>query len=540
VTARPLRNPGTRPGNRWRQLFESPTAAVLAATVTAWAITPLAAPLDDAYIVVHSGDVLRRGIDAAYGVPALTGITSPAFLAVVVAAHLMATAGLAALRWAIVVGVIAYFLGVWRLAGVAGAAGARRWLVVAAGLAAGTIGINLVNGLETGYACAALVWCFTGILERRPLLAAAAAGIVPALRPDLTPVAAALAVAAAWQEGRRGWRVAALASAVALPFYVWIRVDTGAWWPATMDAKRLFFAEGCLSAEVKAWTALRHLLDWAAVTAPIAAGVLVAMRERLGLIAAAAAAVVIGVYAWSLPGALAHNEMRYLVPLLTPIGLYGFARLVSREGAAAPVAAAFLIAIGAIATPMYVAGRRSDAQELRQIVAWAEANLPGGARVLVHDAGAISTVARIRVVDLVGLKTPASIDAHRRWTWPSCGVERGRAVDEIARATIPDYFIVLDRWDAIFRFTSDLERWGWRLTLVKHPSGLERSYLVYRLALDARGPASNRQQAAEEHEQRRGADDGAGAERARLVLEANHVRAGREVDGAKQRVGPEH
>ncbi len=295
---------------------------MVAATVTAWAITPLAPPLDDAYIVVHSGDVLRRGVDAAYGVPALTGITSPAFLAVVVAAHLMATAGLAALRWAIVVGVIAYFLGVWRLAGVAGAAGARRWLVVAAGLAAGTIGINLVNGLETGYACAALVWCFTGVLERRPLLAAAAAGIVPALRPDLTPVAAALAVAAAWQEGRSGWRVAALASAVALPFYVWIRVDTGAWWPATMDAKRLFFAEGCLSAEVKARTALRHLLDWAAVTAPIAAGALVAMRERLGLIAAAAAAVVIGVYAWSLPGALAHNEMRYLVPLLTPIGLY--------------------------------------------------------------------------------------------------------------------------------------------------------------------------------------------------------------------------
>jgi hypothetical protein len=488
----PIRGiPSGAAGNLRRRPFDSLAVALVAVVAIAWLITPATPPLDDAYIVVHSSEVLRRGVDAAYRAPALTGITSPAFLLIVFLFQSLA-GGLAGLRLATAAGVAAFVLGVWVLAGAAGATGPRRWLVLIAALSAGPTAINLVNGLETGWTSALLAWALAGVLLGKPLLVAAASGLVPALRPDLAPLAAALVAVAAWNEGRRGWRVAAVSVAIALPFIVWIRLNTGAWWPSTMDAKRLFFAEGCLSAEMKAGIAARHLAAWAAVAAPIAAGVIASLRDRLGRIAVSAAALAIGVYGWSLPGALYHNEYRYLVPMLTPIGVYGFARMISARTRGALVAAAILIAIGSVTLRGYGLGRRSDAQELQQIAAWATANFPSGARVLVHDAGVISTVEGIHVVDVVGLKTPPSIEAHRRWTWPSCGVERGRAVDAIARAARPDYFIVLDRWDEIFHFTNDLERLGWELTLVNTPSGLERSYSVYRIALRDRGAAADR------------------------------------------------
>jgi hypothetical protein len=220
---------------------------------------------------------------------------------------------------------------------------------------------------------------------------------------------------------------------------------------------------------------------------------IVALRDRTGLLLSIAAGFVVTVYAWSLPGALFHNEFRYVVPILTPIGVYGFSRLAAIETWPATVAAIVLIALGCITTPGYAAGRRADATELKNIAAWSRANLPSGAQVLVHDAGVISTVERLTPIDLVGLKTPASIDAHRRLTWPSCGVERGRAVNDIARAAKPDYLIVLNRWDEIFHFTIDLERNGWELTTIKPSSkASERSYAVYRLALRGANTGANR------------------------------------------------
>jgi len=464
----------------------------LAAVAIAWLITPSAPPLDDAYIVVHSGDALRLGRDSAYGVPALTGITSPAFLLLVLISQSIA-GSLGGLRIAVALGVVAYTVGVWSLARAAGADAARRWLAIVAALTAGPVAINLVNGLETGWACALILWSLVGILDRRPLLVGLTSGILPAVRPDLAPMSMVLVAIAAWRETRLALRTIAIAAIALLPFVLWVHSNTGVWWPTTMAAKRWFFAEGCLGDTAKISMTARALLTWTAATAPIAAGLIVAVRDRMGQLLSIAAVFVIAVYCWSLPGALFHNEFRYVVPILTPIGVYGFTRLAAIETWPATVTAIIVIAVGCITTPAYVGGRRADAAELKNIAAWSRVNIPSGARVLVHDAGVISTIEQLTPIDLVGLKTPASIDAHRRLTWPSCGVERGRAINDIARAAKPDYFIVLNRWDEIFHFTIDLEKNGWELTTIKPSSKLsERSYAVYRLALRGANTGANR------------------------------------------------
>ena len=50
-------------------------------------------------------------------------------------------------------------------------------------------------------------------------------------------------------------------------------------------------------------------------------------------------------------------------------------------------------------------------------------------KVMVHDAGYVGFAARQRIVDLVGLKTPSSLEPHRELTWKSCGAGRGTAIE---------------------------------------------------------------------------------------------------------------
>ncbi|MBM3771108.1 MAG: hypothetical protein FJW27_07440 [Acidimicrobiia bacterium] len=186
-------------------------------------------------------------------------------------------------------------------------------------LLSGQVLATLTNGLETAWATAAVIWALVWIRERRPYWAAFAAGILPCLRPELAPVAAVLCLAAAWPLSWRGViRTVAVAAATALPFLVWLRLDTGTWWPQTMAAKRVFFAEGCrplLNNLDMTWWLLK---TWAGNTVPIALGVLATAGVWLGRTGLAAVAAVLGAYLWALPGAIAHNEYWYLTTLLVP------------------------------------------------------------------------------------------------------------------------------------------------------------------------------------------------------------------------------
>lgn len=116
-------------------------------------------------------------------------------------------------------------------------------------------------------------------------------------------------------------------------------------------------------------------------------------------------------------------------------------------------------------------------------------HLPGDAVVLVHDAGGVSEFAHRRAVDIVGLKTPASIAAHARWTWPTCGAARGTAVAAIARESGASYFVALTGWDAPLR--EGLEAEGFVLTPVRRPPiGESGGYTVYRFDAQSGRPTA--------------------------------------------------
>src|SRR5262249_3021598 len=110
--------------------------------------------------------------------------------------------------------------------------------------------------------------------------------------------------------------------------------------------------------------------------------------------------------------------------------------------------------------------------------------VPAGATLLVHDAGGVSEFAHRRAVDLVGLKTPSSIAAHLRWTWPSCGVDRRTALAAIAERSGASYFVALTGWDEPLR--ADLQAGGFALTPLRQPAAGERGYTVYRLSAPAK------------------------------------------------------
>lgn len=138
--------------------------------------------------------------------------------------------------------------------------------------------------------------------------------------------------------------------------------------------------------------------------------------------------------------------------------------------------------------PQITAGQERVAQ-YEAVARWAQANLPQ-ARLLIHDAGVIATASDLPLTDLVGLKSPDGIADHRRWTAPSGGAERFRAVDAIARRSGATHAIILD--DAPDRFwgllVDDLRRAGWRADPLETGSA-RGPYILYRLTPPSPGAA---------------------------------------------------
>jgi hypothetical protein len=326
-------------------------------------------------------------------------------------------------------------------------------------------------------------------LEQRPLRAACAAGVLPWFRPDLSAVAAVIVIASAWQARTKLWRSAACAAAVSIPFTIWLRLETGAWLPQTMAAKLFFFAEGCLPAAEKITRSIEFLTIWMWLTTPIVLGLVAALLDRIGRLGLLAAALVVGVYTWLLPGALTHNDYRYVTALLVPWGLLGFARVLPKLNWSGAIAVGVWIAVCATSSWPWLRNRGAEAQEFADAAQWIAHSVPRDARILVHDAGAVSYYAPNQLTDLVGLKTPWSVEVHRRLTWPSCGAERSLAIAEIAQRSAPQYLVVIADWDRIFDISGALRRAGWELTPVRTPVRAIDRYTVYRLTSpdEARG-----------------------------------------------------
>jgi len=427
----------------------------LTIAVFIYAFGPRTIALDDSYISLHSARVLLSGhADPVFATPALTGITSPAYVALLLA--LLAAGfqhGVDALRAAAALGIAAYAAGLWHLAGRAGLR--ARWpraALVLAGCASGLVWSNATNGLETGWAMALLTWTIA-LCADAPLAAAGCAGLLPLLRPDLAPAALVLLLAAVHGQPART-RITALVvcTLAAAPFLLWIHATTGHWVPQTMRAKYLVQAEVCLPALAKAQRALPGVLVGALTMFPLSAGLCVLYKDRLGrlgLVAIAASMLAIG---WTLPSSLWFNDFRYLYPILAPWAAYGLTRMLAR--ASHPGRAAATLALATLVWTTYLGSLRPDMnaaifEERRRAAEWIDANTPPSAVLLLHDAGVLSEYAHRRAVDLVGLKTPESMETHAAMTLASCGARRAEAIVSIAERSGATYLVMENDWGQV-------------------------------------------------------------------------------------------
>jgi hypothetical protein len=460
------------------------TAAVLACAITfvvAYLRTPPLFALDDAYISLHSARVLLSGHDASFLAPAMTGVTSPAYVALLVALLVLK---LPALRVATALGVTAFVAGVWALGTTLQLSLTRRALLVVIVLGSGFAFLNATNGLETGWAFAALTWLIVFALRGAHFPAAAAAAVLPLLRPDLAPASALVLVYVLWGRAFKDWLGAiAIAAAVALPFVVWVRLDTGVWLPQTMRAKELWFSEACRPLLEKIRGANAALVDVGGQLFACAVGAFFLVRDRLGRLGIIAGAISVTAYVALLPNGLFHNYYRYPYAIVLPWAALGLAYAMRHQPASriTTIGFAMLAAWTLSRFPSWALDGSAITREMTAASAWLDANVPRDAVVLVHDAGAPSEFSHARLVDIVGLKTASSIEAHERWTFPACGAGRGHAIADIARQSGATYAMVLNQWDYIFRMTDGLRSEGFELVQLRKPPRRGPGYAVYRL-----------------------------------------------------------
>ena len=450
------------------------------AMAAAYRFTPPLARLDDAYIALHSARVTLSGHDPIFGVPALVGATSPAYVALL--AGLLAagvTDGDTVLRVANALGLVACALSVWYLASVEKLSLLRRVALVVVALGSGVIiPFNLTNGLETGWAIAMLTFAIAAARAGRTLSVAFAAGLLPFLRPDLAPASAVVLLYAIRGRPRQEQLTTVVAAvAAAAPWLLWTRIDTGTWITQTFRAKQLFHAEGCRPPVEKAVMVLRGAGVGLAQMFPLSLGVMVLGREKLGRLGLAAMAVAGIAYYIAFPSGIGQPFFRYLTAICVPwlcLGLaLGLARVSSVAGAS--------LAIAVIVMQVALTHDQNAAvsEEVKAAAEWVDAHAPPNSSVLVHDAGAISEFAHHPAIDLVGLKTPSSIAAHAQWTWPSCVANRGIAVSAIAEHSGADFFVAAKGWDEYL--TPDLIAAGFVLTPIRRPPPGRFGYTVYRI-----------------------------------------------------------
>lgn len=455
---------------------------------------PFAFPLDDAYLTLHNVKALLAGADENYaGVPALAGATSPAHLAAVAAlANLMPPV---AAGFAINAAAAALYLhGLARLAFRLGGTPALAVILLLLGGATGYAPYHLFNGLETGLAMAAVTWALALAVAPRPSRALALlCGVMPFVRPELAALSLLLMARQAWRRrsATAGMTAAlpaiaadaALCAVAAAPWLAWSWAATGALLPSTAAAKEAFFGQAALPA----WLRLQAVI--AALgrcnIGPAFLAVLLLRGAPLAWCLWMFVAAVLFAYFATFPGGMGHNWYRYTYPLL-PIGLYALAAvLATRRDMLPKVLLAAALGWCAITLPITWTkdrlGRNWALTELEEVARFAEATLPADARVLVHDAGYIAFATHLRLVDVVGLKTPAVIADHQRWTAPSGGAQRHEAVHRIATRYGVTHAIILQDVEAFWwTLADDLRRHGWTLhTLRTRPDG--HGFVIFRL-----------------------------------------------------------
>lgn len=446
-------------------------AVTLAAFAVVYALAGGAVfPSDDAFINLHNADVMRLGHDERYaGVPALVGATSGVHLALLMAFERVIRPDTLALFVLGAVTAAVYVLGMFGICVNAGCSRRDAVLIALASLVlAGTL-FQLLNGMDTGLAMAAVAWTIKLLTDKqRSLALPLLCGIMPFIRPELSFLAAGAMLILLSEQGRSvPFKLAAmlLSVAAAVPFLVWYWVDTGSFVPNTVGAKMYFFAERYADLTTKLLFASGALMQAAVASFPLFLCFRFARWRPLEIMLALFASVFLASFFWRLPGGLSHNGGRYFY-IFAPILLFGVATALASDHRKQALR---LVAMAALFAPLgfgaqfniYKTHILGNHQSLADVVRWIDANLQGRPTVMVHDAGYAAYAGHASLVDLVGLKTPEAMTTHAALTYPSAGRQRSEAVADIAAKFNAQYLIAIEDWNEKFDLTDGLREQGW-------------------------------------------------------------------------------
>lgn len=453
-------------------------------------------PLDDAYIVQHSVAGLKAGfVDPRFpGSTPLQGATSVVHVLIIAALSVLVPIGWAQVLVA-ALAVFAYLAGIMRLAQDEGLSSPWPGLLAVLGVVSGFNSIHLVNGLETGLAMAAIVW--TLVLFRAPWPAHPAAfallGLLPFIRPELAALSLVAGARAIWSLRRddnplpRAVRMAGWGLGGGLLPGLILLVNEGTLLPSTAAAKSMFFISACTPLAARLMTVADNLGWYLGGMSVAGFGLFAVLASRWRWLAAGFTAAFLGAYLMRFPDGLLHNWARYL-HILTPFVLAGWIvilklpyRAFGQPAGRIVFLVALAMAFSQLRHPVSLYGEQIAfaRTELASVAEWTARNVPPEARILVHDAGYVSLPGRQALFDLVGLKTPTSIDSHRAYTFGTCSRDP-RAIDEIARRNRVTHAVFLEEWDEGFRFSAGLREKGWRVTRIDGERG-NAAYRVYGL-----------------------------------------------------------
>lgn len=471
---------------------------ILLGVIYLFTVKPIFFPLDDPYITLHNAQVLHWGYDPSYpGISPLFGTTSAIHLVEIflLLYWLPPEIALLTTQW---VAIIAYAVGLLRLAFLNQASVLNALLFLFIGLAAAYTPYQLLNGLETGLAMAAMTWllCMASAPEQSktrnyglPLLG----GIFSFIRPELLIMVALLTVWQSRGQWRRLLKLGLLVLLGALPFLLWYGFSTGYPLPETIMAKVAFYAQVNLPFLIRFKLMLFNTVFFGIIFGSYLGffGVMVLLlASPLGRIGALYIAIFLIFATTYLPLILSpnFNVGRYWYPCI-PILLFGMLPCLRHSDRILRWGANFLL-IGLVCQTLfylpshwkfYLTERKNNFTKCHEMAAWCLGNLPTKSVLLIHDAGYLAFATPFRLVDMVGLKTPSSIHYHQIITLPSSGTKRVTAISSIISDQQPDYLILLPEWDRKIQITRRLRQLGWHLTLLNTINTLQ-GYTILRIS----------------------------------------------------------
>lgn len=255
--------------------------------------------------------------------------------------------------------------------------------------------------------------------------------------------------------------------------------------PNTAGAKKYFFIEACRNANDKLALILSGIKDFIISLDYLSLGFIFILFSRFKFVFIAFLTVFYALYYFELPGGVHHNIFRYqyIFYSFAVAGLIEFLAL-DRIRVHSACIVLFILLPSIFSVTKQVDHFRAiiafTKNELFAVSTWVRDNIDKNEIILIHDAGAISTVAPNRLVDLVGLKTNTSVSINKDKKWNQCR-NSPEAINAIASKYNIKYFIVLDGWDNLFQLTNSLKHSNWSVQRVDNERG-NTPYKVYKIS----------------------------------------------------------